>query len=72
MSSHGTQRPRRSTSTAPARRRTTRIAPNAARSPLNAGRLEFDPLSAGTTVVSASIPGFIATGAANMTVTINL
>ena len=38
--------------------------------PSGAGGLEFDPLSTGTTVVTATIPGFITTAAGARTVTV--
>lgn len=55
-----------------AQQQTTAIAAGASRSPFNAaGGLEFDPLATGSTVVSASIPGFITTTAASVSVTVN-
>lgn len=51
---------------------TMTIAPNSASTPsgLTNGGAEFDPIAAGTTVVSASIPGFSATTASAQTVTV--
>ena len=51
--------------------RTVAIAEGQSTSPGAAGGIEFDPLNVGTTTVSASIPGFIATTAAATTVTIS-
>ena len=51
---------------------TATIGPGQAATPFNtAGGLEFDPKVQGTTVVTASIPGFITTAAGTKTVMIN-
>jgi hypothetical protein len=51
---------------------TASIAPGQSGTPFNtAGGLEFDPKTVGTTVVTATIPGFITTAAGARTVVIN-
>jgi hypothetical protein len=49
---------------------TASIAAGASSTPNSGGGLEFDPLAAGTTTVTASIPGFIATTAASQSVVV--
>jgi hypothetical protein len=51
---------------------TATIAVGQSATPFNAaGGLEFDPKAMGTTIVTATVPGFITTAAAMKTVTIS-